>query len=122
MAIFETAIQQVSTAVGTVSSLIFQPSCTSITTFGPLGSITAGDVLKDVIIQNIGANTIYVGMGSAAVMTSLGMEVKAGGQVTYQGYNVTAGTSIAGNIWANTATLGQTSAALVGLASVVSSV
>lgn len=120
--IFETAIQQVNSSIGTVSGLIWEPSNTSATTFGPLGSVTAGDVLKDVIIMNTGANTIYVGMGSATVMTTTGMEVKAGGQITYQGYNVTAGTTSAGNIWANTGALTQTSSTVVGLASVVSSV
>lgn len=120
MPIFESAIQQVNSAVGTVSSLIFQPSNTSATTFGPLGSVPSGAVLKDVTVINTGANPIYVGMGSAAVMTVLQAQVQPGGQLTFQGYNVTAGTGVTGNIWANTGVLNTTSSTVVGLTSVVS--
>ena len=42
------------------------------------------------------------------------------GQVTVQGYNVTAGTATTGNIWACTATGGTTASVIAGLASVAS--
>jgi len=38
------SLQQVTSSVGTVSSIIFDTDNTSTTTYGPLGSITAGDI------------------------------------------------------------------------------
>jgi hypothetical protein len=118
--LFENGIVQVSTAVGSVSSLIWQPSNTSTTTFGSLGSVASGAVLKDVTILNTGTATIYVNSGSAAVGTTLGLQVPSGAQATVQGYNVTAGTAVTGNIWANTSGTGLTSSTTVGLATVAS--
>jgi hypothetical protein len=119
--LFETGIVQVSSSVGTLSSIIWQPSNQSTTTYGPLGSITTGDVLKDVTILNTGPGTVYVGAGSlAASATPLGAQINPGGQATFQGYNITAGTSTAGNIWAITPTGGTTSSTTAGLASIAS--
>lgn len=101
-----------------MSSLVWQPSCTSTTTFGALGSITAGDTLKDVVIINTGANPVYVGSGSAAAGASTGLQVPAGGQVTVLGYSVTAGTATTGNVWAQTAGTGLTSSTVAGMTSV----
>lgn len=123
MPLFETGIVQVNASVGSISSLIWQPSCTSTTTFGGLGSITTGDTLKDVTIINTGAGTIYVGGGSGlAAAVPLGMQIPPGGQATVQGYAVTSGTSTLGNIWAQAATgaTPATSSSVVGLASVPS--
>ena len=121
MGLFETGIVQVSSTVGTIASIIWSPSNTSTTTYGPLGSITVGDVLKDVTILNQGPGTIYAGAGSiAASATPTGLQIAPGGQCTLQGYNLVAANSTAGNIWAVCATGGTTSSATVGLASVAS--
>jgi hypothetical protein len=100
--IFATGIQQVSSAVGTTAAIIFQPSNTSTTTYGALGSITVGTVLTNLIIENTGASSIYVGMGSASAATTTGLQVVAGGQVMLYGYNVTAANSTTGNVWGQT--------------------
>lgn len=121
MALFESAIQQVNSAVGTVASLIWDTDNTSATAFGPLGSITAGNVLKDVTIINQGSVPVYVGMGSAAAAATTGVQIPAGGQLTLQGYNVTSTASSAtGDIWGQTAVVGTTGATVVGLATVAS--
>lgn len=123
MPLFETGIVQVNSSVGSISSLIWQPSNISTTTFGSLGSVTAGDTLKDVTIINTGTGTIYVGGGSAAAAAlPTGTPVVPSGQVTLQGYNVTSGTSTLGNLWAQSATgaTPSTSSSVVGLASVPS--
>jgi hypothetical protein len=120
VALFETGVVQVNSSVGTIASLIWQPGNTSTTTYGALGSITVGAVLKDITIINTGANTIYVGSGSISAVSQTGLAVPAGGQVTIQGYNVTAANTSNGNIWAQTGVLGQTSTTTVGLASVAS--
>ncbi len=121
MGLFETGIVQATATVGTISTLIWQPSNTSTTTFGALGSVTSGDVLKDVTIFNQGPGTVYVGAGSlAASATPLGAQINPGGQATFQGYSVTAGTATTGNIWGVTPTGGTTSSTIAGLASIAS--
>jgi hypothetical protein len=120
VAIFENGIVQVNSSVGTISSLIWQPSNTSTTTYGAFGSVTVGAVLKDVTIVNTGSNVIYVGSGSASAAATTGLQIPAGAQLTIQGYNVTASAGTTGNIWAQTATVGQTSSTVTGLASVAS--
>ncbi len=111
--IFETGIQQTA-SIGSVSGLCWQPSNTSATTFGPLGSVPSGSVLTNVTVLNTGSSVIYVGMGSASAAATTGAQVQPGGQVTFTGYNVTAGTATTGNIWANTTT-GNTSTTLAGM-------
>jgi hypothetical protein len=118
--IFESGIQQVNSSVGTIASLVWQPSNTSATTFGPLGSVASAAALKDVMVQNTGTNVIYVGMGSAAAAATTGAQVQPGGYALFSGYSVTAGTAVTGNIWAQTGTVGQTSSTVAGMASVIS--
>lgn len=120
MPLFETGIQQTNSAIGTISSLVWSPSNTSSTTFGPLGSITAGAVLKDVTIINTGTVAVLIGSGSASAAATTGFSLPVGGQVTLQGYNVTAGTATTGQIWGQTTVVGTTGSTLAGLASVAS--
>ena len=114
MAIFETAIQQV-TACTSSASLIWDIDNASATTFGPLGAITAGQVLKDVTIENLGPNQVFVGSG-AAVTAVTGLAIPAGGQLTIQGYNVTSASTATGDI-SGICSSGQTATVIVGLAS-----
>ena len=117
------SLQQVTSSVGTIASVIFDSDNTSTTTYGPLGSITAGDVLKDLVIQNTGSNTMYVGFGSISAASTNGFEVKAGGELVYYGYNVTSTVSTAtGDVWAQTGVVGQTTSCVVGLASIQNAV
>lgn len=121
MPLFETGIVQVVSNFGSISAVIWQPSNTSTTTFGPLGSITVGDTLKDVTILNQGPGTIYAAAGSIAASASpIGLQIAPGGQCTLQGYNITAANTTNGQIWAITATGGTTASTQVGLASVAS--
>ena len=118
--LFETGIVQVNSAVGTLSSLIWQPSNQSTTTFGALGSITTGDVLRDVTILNTGSGTIYAAAGTTvAGAAPIGIPIAPGGQMTLQGYVQTAGTATFGNIYGICAT-GGASSTQAGLASVAS--
>ena len=106
--------------MGTLSALIWQPSNQSTTTFGPLGSITTGDVLKDVTIMNTGTGTVYAAGGTtAAGAAPIGIPIAPGGQMTLQGYVQTAGTATFGNIYGICAT-GNSSSTTAGLASVAS--
>jgi hypothetical protein len=111
---FETGIQQVTSSVGTTAAVIFSPSTTSSTTYGPLGSIAVGSVLKDLVIVNTGTVSGYIGMGSASAATTTGLQVVAGGTAYLYGYNVTAANNSTGNVWANTAS--GTTSFIVGLA------
>lgn len=121
MPLFETGIVQVNSSVGSISSLIWQPGNTSTTTYGPLGSITVGDTLKDLTIINSGAGTIYASNGSiTASATPAGFPIPPGGQMTVQGYFLVAANSAVGNVWAVAATGGLNSSTQVGLASVAS--
>ena len=117
------SLQQVTSSVGTIASVIFDSDNTSTTTYGPLGSITAGDVLQDVVIQNTGANTMYVGFGSISTTSTTGCQVNAGGEMVLYGYKVTSTASNAtGDIWAQTGVVGQTTSCVVGLASIPNAV
>ena len=120
MAIFESAIVQISTP-GTTSSLIWNPANTSSTTFGALGSVPSSAVLKDLILINTGTVNIYYGMGIASAAGTIGVLLPVGGQHTLQGYVGTGGNATQ-QIWGNTGTVGSTGAVTVGLASVVSAV
>jgi hypothetical protein len=117
VAIFATGVQQAS-SVNTSASLIFDTDNTSTTTYGPLGSVTVGDVLKDVTIINTGTATVYVGSG-ASVTATTGLAIPPGAQLTLQGYNVTsAASTTTGDISAITSS--GTTYVTVGLASVLS--
>lgn len=122
MAIFESAIVQVNSSIGTISSLIWNPGNTSATTFGALGSVPATSVFHDVTIINQGTCPVYVASGSISSATAiLGLQIPVGGQLTIQGYSGTVGT--AGSIWAQGGTLGAaqlTGQTAAGMPSVVS--
>ena len=105
--------------MGTLSALIWQPSNQSTTTFGALGSITTGDVLKDVTILNTGTVTVFAGSGSlTAGGASTPLAIPVGGQLTIQGYSVTNPSGVVGQIWGNTTS--GTASTIAGLASVAS--
>jgi hypothetical protein len=110
-------VQQVNSSVGTVASLIWDPSNTSSTTFGPLGSIASGNVLKDVTIINSGSGTLYVGSGSISATSSNGLAIAPGAQLTIQGYSAVGG-STAGRIWGQTSAVGVSTSSITGLTSV----
>jgi hypothetical protein len=117
------SLQQVTSSVGTVSSVIWDTDNTSTTTYGPLGSITAGDVLKDVVIMNTGSNTMYVGSGSISATSTNGLAIPAGGELVLYGYSATSTVSTTtGDIWAQTGVVGQTTSCIVGLASIQNAV
>ena len=121
MAIFENGIVQVNSSIGTASSLIWNPENSSTTTFGPLGSVSAAAVLKDVTILNTGTVTVFAGSGSlTAGGASTPLAIPVGGQLTIQGYSVTNPSGVVGQIWGNTTTgTGSTTAGLASVASVV---
>lgn len=121
MPLFETGIVQVNSAVGTLSSLIWNPSNGSTTTFGSLGSITTGDILKDVTILNTGTGTIYAAGGTTvAGAAPIGLPIPPGGQLTIQGYNVTAAATVPGGPVYGICATGAASSTTAGLASVPS--
>jgi hypothetical protein len=117
---FASEIVQVNTAVGTVASIIWNPSNTSTTTLGALGSVNANSIFSGLIIANTGSNPIYVCGGSAnpTLAGTIGFPVAANSQAYLSGYAGTVGT--AGTIWAQTLVVGQTSSTQVGLPSVAS--
>lgn len=120
MPLFETGIVQ-TTTVGTLSSLIWNPSNQSQTTFGSLGSITTGDVLKDVTIINTGTGTIYAAGGTTvAGAAPIGIPIPPGCQMTIQGYNVTAASTVAGGPIYGICATGGTASTTAGLASIAS--
>jgi hypothetical protein len=117
--IFEGAIQQTNSNIGTSYSLIWNPENTSSTTFGALGSVSSTAVLKDVIIQNIGTVTVFAGNGTQTAGGSAGsLAIPVGGYVLISGYSVTNPSGVVGQLWGNTTT--GTGSTLAGLASVVS--
>ena len=118
--IFETAIQQVQSAVGTAPAVVWDPGSSSATTYGPLGSVPTGAVLKDVTVINTGTVNIYAGMGTVAYASTTGALIPAnGGQLTFSGYNVTSH-GANGTIWANAGTVGFSSSTIAGMVSVSS--
>ena len=120
MPLFETGIVQVST-VGTLPVAHLEPVKRVTTTFGSLGSITTGDVLKDVTIINTGSGTVYAAGGTTvAGAAPIGIAIPPGGQVTIQGYNVTAASDGPGWPICALAATGASSSVKVGLASVAS--
>lgn len=115
--IFATGVQQVSPTINTSASLIWDTDATSTTTFGPLGSQTVGNVLKDLVISNTGTATMYV--GGASVTSSTGIPVNPGGYILLGSYLATVTASSATGDLSAITSAGTTSA-LVGLSSVVS--
>jgi hypothetical protein len=117
VAIFEAGIVQ-TTSPGTISTQVWNPSGTSTTTYGPLGSVPSTTVFHDLLAVNQGTCNLYLGFGSAAAATVLGVLLPVGGQMYLGGYGGTVGT--AGTLWANTGTVGLTGAIAVGMPSVAS--
>lgn len=116
--LFETSIQQVNSSVGTVASLVWDPTSRSITTYGALGSVPSGSTLTNPVIINTGTNVIYAGMGSAAAAATTGAAIQPGGRLVFEGYSQVAGTTTAGQIWAQTGVVGQTSSTVAGMATI----
>ena len=114
--IFATGVQQATGVVNTSATLIWDLDNTSTTTFGALGSNTTGNVIKDLIINNTGTATMYV--GTASVTSSTGLPVNPGGYVLLGSYLATVASSTTSDIWGITAS--GTTSALIGLASVIS--
>lgn len=117
--IFESAVVQVQSSVGTQPAVVWDPGSTSTTTYGPLGSVPASTTLTDVIIVNTGTVNIYAGMGTVAYATMTGALIPVGGQTLFQGYKVTS-RGANGTIWANCGTVGFTGSSIAGMASVIS--
>ena len=115
--IFETAIQQIQSSVGTQPAVVWDPGNTSSTTYGPLGSVPSAAVLKDVTIVNTGTVNIYAGMGTVAYASTTGALIPVGGQLTFQGYSVVS-RGANGTIWANAGTVGYSSSTIAGMMSV----
>ena len=114
--IFATGVQQVTGVVNTSATLIWDLDNTSTTTFGALGSNTTGNVIKDLLINNTGTATMYV--GTASVSSTTGLPVNPGGYVVLGSYLATVASSTTSDLWGITAS--GTTSALIGLASVVS--
>ena len=121
MAQFESGIVQVNSSVGTVASQVWNPSNSSSTTFGSLGSVPSGATLSGLIVANTGSNTIYLASGSLAAASATGIPVAPGGEVYLSAYSATQSAPPAsGTIWAQTSVVGQTSSTQSGLPSVAS--
>lgn len=117
--IFATGVQQVTATVNTTAGVIWDTDNTSTTTYGPLGSVTVGAVLKDLIIKNTGTATMYVGL--AAVSGTQGCPVNPGASMILYGYVATSvASNTGGDISAVTAS--GTTSAEVGLASTLDAV
>ena len=118
MALFESGIVQ-QTAPGTISTFVWNPSGSSTTTYGALGSVPSTAVFHDVQVTNSGTANLYVNSGSqSAANTTAGILLQPGQTLILQGYSGTVGT--AGTIWANTGTIGYASTAIAGMPSVLS--
>lgn len=116
MALFESGIVQ-QTAPGTVSAMVWNPSGSSTTTYGALGSVPSTAVFHDVQITNSGTANLLLNSGSqSAANTTAGILLSPGQTLLITGYSGTVGT--AGTIWANTGTVGYASAAVAGMPSV----
>lgn len=109
MAIFANSAATQTTAVpATTATVVFSTSATGIPT---------GVTLHDVIIENTGTVTIYLG-STSSVTSSNGLALQAGAQLTYNGYAWAQGAS-GGNIYAYAA---SATTVLAGLATVNSNV
>ena len=117
MAIFETGIVQQSTVLGTAIGTVFNINNTSTTTFGPLGSVGSGQVIKDLTVVNEGPGTIWVSNGTVPA-TQAGIAMNPGMQVTLGGYNVTAAAGGVGNLYATCLVTTGTATVITGMASV----
>lgn len=81
MPIFGSNIQ--TTAVSTSAVAVFNPNAAPYSTdTGPL---------KDVIFENVGSVTVF--LGSASVTAATGLQLLAGQQLTYNGFSTPAGST-----------------------------
>ena len=118
MALFESGIVQ-QTAPGTISAMVWNPSASSTTTYGALGSVPSTAVFHDLQVVNSGTANLYLNSGSvSAAQGTCGVLLIPGQTLIIQGYSGTVGT--AGTIWANTGTIGYASTAIAGMPSVLS--
>jgi hypothetical protein len=100
--------------------MVFNPSGTSTTTYGALGSIPSTTVFSGLLVANTGTANVYLNYGSVSPASSgsIGVLLPTGGQMLLTGYAGTVGT--AGTLWAQTGTVGLTGSVQAGLPSVVS--
>jgi len=117
VAIFETGIVQQSTVLGTAIGTVFNINNTSTTTFGPLGSVGSGQVIKDLTVVNEGPGTIWISNGTVPA-TQAGITMNPGMQVTLGGYSVTAAAGGVGNLYATCLVTTGTATVITGMASV----
>jgi hypothetical protein len=95
MATFDGSLpaQQVSSVTTTPTVDVFSANVTAFAALNP------ATTLHDVTIINIGPATVF--LGSSSVTASTGLALKAGQQVTIQGWTATTGTTT-NDIWAIT--------------------
>lgn len=118
MAQFASEIVQVNSSVGTIASMVWNPSEQSTTVLGALGSVPAATIFNGLIVANTGANNVYLTSGSvASTPADTGILVPPSSEMYLSGYSGTVGT--AGTIWAQTAA-GLTSSTQAGMPSVAS--
>ena len=107
---------QATASLGTVGTQIY--SGTGVTVGGSAYSFPAGVTLSDLIIQNSGTATAYVGQGSTVSATT-GLAVLAGSSVVIQA-SVAQGTASTFNLWGIAA--GGTTALELSLGTLVENV
>ena len=115
MSFFEGSVVQ-STNVTSTAAVIWNPTNSSTTTFGPLGAVPTGAVLNHVGIVNAGTVAIYV--GGTAVTTYSGLPIPPGGQAAIQRYTFTAGATATTSGTISAVTASGTSQVQVGLVSI----
>lgn len=99
-------------SLGTVATQVY--SGTGVTVSGSAYSFPAGVTLSNLIIQNSGTATAYVGQGST-VTSATGLAVLAGSNIVIEA-SVAQGTASTFNLWGIAA--GGTTALEIGLGSV----
>ncbi len=119
MALFESAIVQTVSSIGTQPTRIWDNSNTS-GTMGSLGSVSSTAVISGLQIVNTGTANIYVGSGTVAYASTTGLLIEAGKSLVMPSYSGTGGSGAPGVVWANTGTVGWTSSTIAGMPTVVS--
>ncbi len=115
MSFFEGSIVQ-STSVTSTAAVIWNPTNSSTTTFGPLGAAPTGAALNHVGIVYAGTVAIYV--GGTAVTTYSGLPIPPGGQLGIQRYSFTAGAAATSSGTISAVTASGTAQVQVGLISI----
>lgn len=112
MAIFANGVADQTSAPTSSSTVVWNPNSTALAALSP--AVT----LHDVTIVNTGSVTVYLGSFSAVTAVT-GFALKAGQQVTVQGFTATSGNA-AGEIWGITSSgTGACSAGLASFPSVI---